>query len=151
MDLEKKLNDLGVWYRFIDKEETTHTADASRVTGIDIHKITKNLVSKTSNDDYSLLIVPGDRKVDLKKAAKALNVKKVRLIPFLEAEKISGYPPGGTPSIGLVNEVKTVLEKDLTQFKTFFCGGGTRNKLLELRTEEIIKVSNAIIENISKN
>ena len=51
-------------------------------TGIDLHRITKNLVSKTNKKEYVLLIVQGDRRVNLKDAARALGVKNVRLIPF---------------------------------------------------------------------
>jgi Cys-tRNA(Pro)/Cys-tRNA(Cys) deacylase len=85
----------------------------------------------------------------LKKVKKILQVKNIQLLPFSKAEKISGYPPGGTPSIGLKQKVKTIMEKDLTCFNTFYCGGGTRDKLLELRTEDVINISNAIIDNIS--
>jgi Cys-tRNA(Pro)/Cys-tRNA(Cys) deacylase len=149
MDLEKKLKDLNVWHRFIDKVETVHTADASKVTGIDLQKITKNLICTTNKGEYILLIVPGDRRVNLRKVKKILQVKNIQLLPFSKAEKISGYPPGGTPSIGLKQKVKTILEKDLTHFDTFYCGGGSRDKLLELRTEDVINISNAIIDNIS--
>jgi Cys-tRNA(Pro)/Cys-tRNA(Cys) deacylase len=150
MNLEDKLIKLGLWYRFLEKENTIHTADASKVTGIDIHKITKNLVSKTNEDEYVLIIVPGDRRVDLKKAAKVLGVKNVRLMPYLEADKISGYSPGGTPSIGLKKKVRTVIDEDLIKLHTFYCGGGSRNRLLELRSKDVIRISNAIIAKISK-
>lgn len=84
----------GVWYRFIEKSGTTHTADAVRAAGIELNRLTKNPVSKTDSGEYVLLIVPGDKRVDLDKAAKVLGVKKVRLVPFEQAEQVSGYPPG---------------------------------------------------------
>ena len=96
MDLESYLKAKGVWYRFIDKAETVHTADASRASGIDLHHLTKNLVSKTSDGRHTLLIVPGDRRVNLQKAARALKVANVQLLGFKEAEMISGYAPGAT-------------------------------------------------------
>ena len=100
------------------KSETIHTADAANVAGIELHKVTKNLVSITDTGECILLIVPGDSKVDLKEVAKMLNVKKVRLVPFSDAEKISGYPPGGTPSVGHKTQMRTLIEKKLLNLKT---------------------------------
>ena len=149
MELEQELEQLGVWHRFIEKEETVHTADASQATGIPLHRITKNLISVTSGGEHVLLIVPGDRRVDLKKAAAALGVSNVQLCPFNEAHKVSGYPPGGTPSIGLKEQLRTVLDAELASMETFFCGGGTRDRLLELRTEDVVRVSGALVAEIT--
>ncbi|MEE8355565.1 MAG: YbaK/EbsC family protein [Candidatus Bathyarchaeia archaeon] len=149
MDLEAYLEESGIWHRFIDKPETVHTADASEATGIDLHRITKNLVSKTRKGEYALLVVPGDRRVDLKAAAKALGAKKIRLIPFSEAETISGYPPGGTPTIGHKTPMKVILDEELAGFETFYCGGGSRDRLLELRVDDVKKLTDAIIARIS--
>jgi Cys-tRNA(Pro)/Cys-tRNA(Cys) deacylase len=91
------------------------------------------------------LIVPGDSKVNLKKVAKILGVKKVRLVPFSDAENISGYPPGGTPSVGHKTQMRTLIEKKLMNFETVYCGGGSRDKLLEIRVQDIIKLNDAIV------
>lgn len=149
MDLEKFLKENGLWYRFIEKSETIHTADAAKAAGIELNRLTKNLVSKTDSGEYVLLVVPGDRKVDLEKAAKVLNVKKVRLVPFDQAEQISGYPPGGTPSLGHKMPMKIVMDKSLLLYQTIFCGGGSRTRLLELKTEDIVRVGKTIIADIS--
>jgi len=149
MDIEAYLEESGIWHRFIEKSETVHTADASKATGINLHRITKNLVSKTRKGDYALLAVTGDSRVDLKAAAKALGTKNVRLIPFSEAENISGYPPGGTPTIGHKTPMKVILDEELAGFETFYCGGGSRDRLLELRVDEVKRLTDAIVAKIS--
>jgi len=150
MELEEYLREQGVWYRFVEKAETVHTADASDATGIELHRITKNLVSKTRKGGYALIVVPGDRRVDLKAAARALGVKNVRLLPFAEAEEISGYPPGGTPSVGHKTEMSVVLDSKLLEMETLYCGGGTRDRLLELRVEDIVRLNDAVVAPISR-
>jgi len=134
----------------MDKKETVHTADASEATGIDLHRITKNLVSRTNEGEHVLLIVPGDRRVNLKAAATALGVKNVRLMPFDESEAISGYPPGGTPSIGHETRMRVVVDSELTEFETLYCGGGTRERLLEVKVEDVVRLNDAIVSPISK-
>ena len=149
-DLEKYLCRSGVWYRFIRKPETIHTADAAEAAGVDIKRLTKNLVSETDGGEHILLIVPGDCKVNLKAAAKALGVKRVRLVPFERAEEISGYPPGGTPSVGHKETMRSVIDRALLKYETIYCGGGARDRLLELRTRDVLRLSGAIVADISK-
>ena len=148
MDLEDFLNENKLWYRIIKKPETVHTADAAKAAKIKLDRITKNLVSETDDGEYVMLIVPGDKKVSLKAAAEALRVKSVHLVAFGRAEEISGYPPGGTPSIGHKTNMRVVVDESLLGYETVYCGGGSRDKLLELRTNDIIRLNSALISNI---
>jgi Cys-tRNA(Pro)/Cys-tRNA(Cys) deacylase len=150
MNLDAYLRNSGVWHRFLEKPETVHTADASRTTGIELNRITKNLVCRTSEGRYALLAIPGDRRVDLQRAAQALNARNVQLLGFREAEEVSGYPPGGTPSVHHKTQLEVVVDKSLLEHETIFCGGGTRMRLLELRTEDILRLSKAITADISE-
>ena len=149
MDLEEYLRSTGIWHRFVGKVETVHTADASRATGIDLSRITKNLVCRTSSGGYALLVLPGDRRVNLQTAAQALGVRNVQLLGFREAEEVSGYPPGGTPSIHHKTPLEVVVDKSVLEHETVFCGGGTRDRLLELRSEDIVKLTDAVTAEIS--
>ena len=149
-DLEACLRTAGIWYRFIEKVETVHTSDASSATGIELHRITKNLVCKTSDGDYALLIIAGDRRVNLQKAAQALGTRNVRLLGFDEAEVVSGYPPGGTPSVWHKTKMNVVLDEELLKFETIYCGGGSRDRLLELKTEDALRLNSAVTANISE-
>jgi Cys-tRNA(Pro)/Cys-tRNA(Cys) deacylase len=150
VDLATYLRAEGVWHRFLDKPETVHTADASAATGIELSRITKNLVCKTSDGRYAILIVPGNRRVSLQRAAQALNTRNIQLLGFNEAEEVSGYPPGGTPSIHHKTTMDVVVEKDLLSFETIFCGGGSRDKILELRTADVIRLNRAAVADISE-
>jgi len=150
MDLEAFLSNSSIWHRFIEKTETIHTADASRATGINLSRITKNLVCRTSTGGYALLVIPGDRRVNLQKAAQALNAGNVQLLGFREAEEVSGYPPGGTPSIHHKTALDVVVDTSVLSYETIFCGGGTRGRLLELRTQDIVNLNRATTADISE-
>ena len=148
MNLDEYLIRNNVWHRFIQKAETIHTSDAAKATGVELRRVTKNLVSITDDGRHVLLIVPGDRKVDLEKAAKILGVKHLRLVAFDQAEKISGYPPGGTPSVGHKEKMRVLLDKTLLDYDTVYCGGGSRNRLLELKVQDIIRLNDATVGEI---
>ncbi len=150
LKLKDFLEKMGVWYRFISKPETIHTADAAKVAGVDLKRLTKNLVSETDAGEHVLLVIPGDCRVNLKAAAKALGVKRVRLVSFNNAEEISGYPPGGTPTVGHKTPLKIVIDRSLLRFETIYCGGGSRDKLLELKMEDVLKLTKAVVADIIK-
>lgn len=150
MKLEEYLERNKIWHRFVSKTETIHTADAAKAAGVELNKVTKNLVSLANTGEHVLLIVPGNRKVDLKQAASSIGVEGIKLVSFEEAEKISGYPPGGTPSVAHKNRMRVVVEKSLLSYDTVFCGGGSRDRLLELRVQDIVRLNDAIVETITQ-
>lgn len=148
MKLEDYLKLEGVWYNFVDKPETIHTADASEKTGIELNRVTKALVLLDQDKNPILAIIPGDCKLSFSKVKEAAGVKKVRLVPFEEAENYSGYLPGATPMVHHKIKMKIILDKKLMQYKSIYGGGGQRTKLLELKPEDVIRLNKAIVADI---
>jgi len=74
----------------------------------------------------------------------------LKLFPFSEAHKVSGYPPGGTPTVGLKEKLRTVIDAETAAMETFFCGGGSRDQLLELRSDEVIRATGAVVTSITR-
>ncbi|MBI5332001.1 MAG: hypothetical protein HZB65_00345 [Candidatus Aenigmarchaeota archaeon] len=99
MKLEEYLIQERIWYNFIDKPETIHTADAAEKTGIELKRITKSLILLDQDRIPILCIIPGNCKLSFSRVREVSRVKKVRLVPFDETEKYSGYLPGATPMI----------------------------------------------------
>ena len=150
MNLEERLESEKIWHLFIEKPETVHTVDASRAVGIDLSRLTKNLVARTKEGEYLLLIVPGNARIDLKKVAELLDTKNVSLVPFDQAESISGYPPGATPSVIHKQNLRTIIDVALLRNETLYCGGGARNRILELRVEDVIRLDGATVADVQK-
>jgi Cys-tRNA(Pro) deacylase len=148
MDLEEYLKKNSVWHRIIEKPETVHTADAAAKAGFELKRVTKSLVVLDQDKSPILAIIPGDRKLSFEKLKQAVNAKKVRLVPFEEAEQYSGYPPGATPMVCHKVKMKVVFDKMLAQYDTIYGGGGTRTKLLELKAADVIRLNNAEVADI---
>ncbi len=87
--------------------------------------------------------------MNLKRAAEALGTRNVQLVGFDEAEAISGYPPGGTPSVHHLTTMRVILDNELLRHDTIFCGGGSRDRLLELKTKDVIRLARALLSDIS--
>jgi prolyl-tRNA editing enzyme YbaK/EbsC (Cys-tRNA(Pro) deacylase) len=87
-----------IWHRFIEKEDSIHTADAAAATGIPLERVTKSLVFLADKKPI-LVVIPGTRHVNIKKLKNTLNIQKIRIVPFAQVKEYSGYLPGATPPI----------------------------------------------------
>ena len=150
MQLEQYLKQENIWYKFIDKPETIHTKDAAEKAGIELNRVTKALVLLDENKNPILAIIPGDCKLSFSKVKEATNSKKVRLVPFEEAETYSGYLPGATPMVHHKIKMKVIIDKKLTDYESIYGGGERVTNLLELKTDDVIKLNNAIVKDITE-
>ena len=150
MDLENYLKESKIWYRFVDKPETIHTADAAKKAGIDLERVTKSLVLLDQDKNPILAIIPGNSKLSFSKTKAVANAKKIWLVPFEEAENYSGYLPGATPMVHHKVRMQIILDQKLTKYESIYGGGGVRTKLLELKTEDVISLNDAIVADITE-
>lgn len=148
MNLKAELQKAGVWHRFIEKAETVHTADAAAAAGLQLNRVTKSLIFLDENQQPVLAIIPGDCKVNKGKLKVALGCKDVGLVPFEQAEKYSGYPPGATPPVFHKRQMRVAIDKRLLAHETIFGGGGSRNKLIELKPADVVQLNGAVVADI---
>lgn len=147
MNLVAYLKANNVWFNLISKESTVHTTDAATAAGLPLERVTKSLVF-LADEKPVLVIIPGDCRVDKGKLKEVLTVRNVRLVPFGEAEKYSGYPPGATPPVCHKRIKLVVIDQRVMKFKTVYGGGGSRKKLIELKPEDIQKLNKAIVADV---
>lgn len=150
MDLVAYLKENNVWYNLIEKESSVHTAEAAAATGMPLERIVKSLVFIDDEENSIMAIVPGNCNVNKGKLKKVLGIKNVELVPFEKAHEYSGYDPGATPPVCYKKIKKVVIDIKVMQFDTVFGGGGSRKKLIELKTEDVKKLNNGIVGDIAE-
>ena len=86
-------------YHFDENDlAATHVAEE---LGEDIARVFKTLVLRGERTGLFVCVVPGDKEVDLKKAAHAAGDKKADLIAMKELLPLTGYIRGGCSPIGM--------------------------------------------------
>ena len=147
--LETYLKGQNVEFDLIEKANTVHTADAAAATGIPLETITKSLVCLGDDGKAYMAVIPGTHKLRPKEVARAFGLKKVRLCPFDDAHKFSGYPPGATPPVNHEKIAGVVVAEALLQWETIYGGGGTNERLLQIKTEDVIRLTGGQVRDIS--
>jgi len=140
------LTSAGLWHRFVEFSEPVKTVEqASRkVPG---EKIAKSIVMVDSDGSPLLAIVKAQSRVSHRKIKRLLVIRDVRLATPDEVLRLSGYPVGGVPPF---NQIKRVLlDPEVLKSETCFVGGGDVNKLIEIRTNDILHTLKPEVAEIS--
>ena len=146
--LRATLSALNLWFRFIEFDEPVRTVEQAGKK-VEAQKIAKSIVMIDSVGEPLLAIVPALSMVSHKKLKELLNVRDVRLANAEEVFRHSGYPAGGVPPF---NKIKRVfLDQQVLQNETVIVGGGDIDKLLEVRTKDIVTALNPTVADVSKN
>ena len=146
--LRATLSSLHLWFRFIEFDEPVKTVEQAAKKA-HIEKIAKSIVLIDSDGQPLLAIVPAQRMVSHRKLKELLNVRDVRLANAQEVLQHSGFPVGGVPPFNKIKRV--LLDQQVLRYETAVVGGGDINKLLEIRTKDIVTALNPKVTDISKN
>lgn len=117
--------------------------------GEDIRRVFKTLVLHGDKSGYFVCVVPGNREVDLKKAAKTAGAKKADLIPMKELLPLTGYIRGGCSPIGMKKKFPTFIDSSAIEFDTIFVSAGVRGLQIELNPKELAEYTDATFADIT--
>ncbi len=145
----KWIKEHGVKWRLIRSPgRTTTVDDAARFLGVDKSVIVKTLIV-IANDEVYAVVIPGDKKLDMKKLAHIVGVKP-RLAKPEEVVEKTGYPVGGVPPIALPHNVKLVIDESLLRHDKVYGGGGEDGVLLEFNPKELVELAKPLIARLTK-
>lgn len=148
-------------YRIFDKEKlpyTPHTYEhgegavdgmtISKLLSIPPEKIFKTLVTRGNDKNYYVFDVPVNRELDLKKAARAVLVKSLEMIPVAEINKVTGYVRGGCSPIGMKKRYKTVFDATAEGCDTMLVSAGKIGWQIEAKPSDLARLSGAVFADI---
>ncbi len=138
-----------VYHEFLEKKSTRHASEASQAVGVPLSEIIKTLVFTDQDSRPLLAVVRGDCNVSRHKLERCSNSKSVRLASDDAAEAATGYPTGGIPPVGHKKKLRTFADRKVLDREYAWCGGGARSKLVRLRTEDIVRLNEATVCDIS--
>lgn len=84
-----------------------------------------------------LIVACGDRRIDSKKFAKALGVKKLRMADAAQVEAATGFLPGGVCPFALPIELPVYLDRSLYDYEITYIAAGTPHSALPITAERL--------------
>lgn len=127
--------------------EEIHSADGvAAALGLPASHVYKTLVVLRERGRPMLVIVAGDRDLDLRKLAHSLGQKSVSMAPAREAERLTKLKVGGISALALLGRGFDVyLDRPALQLESILVSAGQRGINLRLRVEDLARVTGARI------
>ena len=102
----------------------------------------KTLVGRTDKGVF-VFCIPGDRELDLKKAAHAAEGKKVELVAVKDLLPLTGYVRGGCSPVGMKRPYPLFLDKTSETRKTVIVSGGRIGTQIRLAPADLARITGA--------
>ncbi|HOP49505.1 MAG: Cys-tRNA(Pro) deacylase [Ignavibacterium sp.] len=108
-----------------------------------VNIVYKTLVTVNDKKQYFVFVIPGDKELNLKKAAAITQSKKIDLIKQAELQPLTGYIRGGTSPVGMKKPFPTFIHQDAQNLDYFFVSGGMRGIQIKINPLTLANFINA--------
>ena len=138
--------------RFLDHKKIIYNkycyADTDAISGVEVaealgqnkEQVFKTLVTIGKSKNHYVFVIPVDKELDLKKAAKSVGEKSVEMIKSKELLPLTGYIHGGCSPIGMKKYFKTTIDKSVEGLDTFIFSAGKIGYQVEMTLDSLSKV-----------
>lgn len=113
--------------------------EAADKLGLAPEQVFKTLLV-TDDKNVFVAIVPVTGKLNLKRTAAALKVKKLRMTEPKDAERLTGYIVGGISPVGQKKALVTVIDSSSEAFDKIYVSGGKRGFDIGLAPKDLASV-----------
>lgn len=103
-------------------------------------QVFKTLVTVGKTGTHYVFVIPVNRELNLKKAAKAVGDKSVDMIKSKELLPLTGYLHGGCSPIGMKKPFTTVLHSSAKDFETILFSAGKIGYQVQVAPEDLQKL-----------
>lgn len=114
--------------------------EVAAVLGLDPKKVFKTLVTVAGSRKNYVFVIPVEKELDLKKAARAVGEKRIDMLKSKELLPLTGYIHGGCSPIGMKKLFPTIIDHSAEQYDTIVFSAGKIGYQVELSLEDLKKV-----------
>ena len=146
-DLQRFLVEAGIAAEIVHLANETPTVEAAAIAvGCRPEQIGKSLLFLADGEPH-LVIANGTTRVGYKALAGYLGIgrKRLKLANANQVLDITGFPVGTVPPFGHKRRLPTIIEARVMSQDEIYTGGGAINALMRLATDELQRVSAAMI------
>jgi orotate phosphoribosyltransferase len=134
--------------RVVEVESSARTAaEAAETLGVAVGQIVKSLVFVAEGVPV-LLLVAGDHRVDLDRAALVIGTRVVERAGADLVRESTGFPIGGVPPVAHRRPLRTFVDESLRRFDVLWAAAGTPNAVFPTTFDELVALSNGLVADL---
>ncbi|WP_079908494.1 YbaK/EbsC family protein [Paenibacillus sp. 32352] len=136
------LAEWGYVNKVVELPDSARTAqEAADAIGCEVAQIAKSIIFRLKSSDKPLLVVAsGVNRVNERLIAGKLNDRLGKADADYVRER-TGFVIGGVAPIGHAEDVMTLIDEDLFQYKTLWAAAGHPKAVFELTPEELVAMT----------
>ncbi len=106
--------------------ELTNGVEVAKALGEDPKNVYKTLVTMNEKKRYFVFVIPVEKELNLKKAAKASNNKSIEMIHQKDLLPLTGYVHGGCSPIGMKKSFPTYFDQSMEEKEHVYVSAGRK-------------------------
>ena len=126
----------------LEEFETATAADAARAAGCALGQIVKTMVV-VCDGRAVVALIPGDRRADLGKIARAAGAVEARIAKAAEVEAATGFAPGAVAPFPLPLIELVLVDQGLLAYDTVWVGAGSHTHVAALGAGDLVRLARA--------
>jgi Cys-tRNA(Pro) deacylase len=148
----RALDEQDVPYRLLMHDHRAmNVEEAAAERGVPVSQVVKTLLVRGPNRRHVMALVRGDQRLSLKKLARILSEKKLEMAPAADVPRITGYQIGAVAPVGLRRaDVPIYVDQNILEEPRVTISAGRHDAGLELATEDLIRVANGCVTDITE-
>lgn len=123
-------------FRKYEQNASLTGGEIARLLGEEPEKVFKTLVTVSKSKEHYVFMLPVEKELDLKKAARAAGEKNIEMIVQKELLSLTGYVHGSCSPIGMKKQFKTFIDESARQFDTIIFSAGKVGYQVEIATAD---------------
>lgn len=137
----------------LDFEVTRHgpvrsLEEAAAARGVPPAAVVKTLVVRLNDEDFRLVLVPGDREISWPKLRALLGVSRLSMPPADVALAVTGYERGTITPLGSTTSWPVIADEAMTGRVSL--GGGAHGVALLVETDELVEALGAVVADVTE-
>jgi Ala-tRNA(Pro) deacylase len=129
-------------YEIFEHEPVYTNPTMAEALGVTEADTVKSLVLLTKEKKMVVLVLPGDKKVDWKKAAAGIGTKKVSFAKPEEVLEKVGCEVGCVPPFGQLTDLPVFMDPELTKKDFVYFNPGVHHKSFKIKAWDLKKLCN---------
>ncbi|MCA2211546.1 YbaK/EbsC family protein [Jidongwangia harbinensis] len=139
------LDEYGADYHLIEHEPEGQTEAASEIRGHDLVQAAKSIVILARPDKrttrFILAVVPGNRRVDLRRLKKIMYLRSVGFAPREVAERLAGSVAGSIMPFAFHPELDLIVDEEMLRQDVLYFNAGRLDLSVGLSTKDYIRMA----------
>ena len=139
---------IGLPHRVIRHGPVASLTEAARARGVAPADVVKTIVVRRGEDDYLLVLIPGDRTISWPKLRTLLGVKRLSMPDADVARQATGYERGTITPFGSARPWPVIADERV-RGREITLGAGEHGLAMAANADEILRALDASVADIS--